>query len=71
MTEILLKLYFDTTTWIRVYEDSTNDQNISERNSIDGILEMRDEGKIELISSKFQLNQLYTLKSQSDLAKFK
>lgn len=56
-----MKLYFDTTTWIRLYETNLDKKNQQEQDAIDDILQKIDEESLIIISSKFQLNQLYSL----------
>ena len=71
MTNIVLRLYFDTTSWIRLFETITDDNSRNEQQSIDAILTLQEEGRLEIISSKFQLNQLYTLSNSSNSSKNK
>jgi len=65
VNEISLKLYFDTTTWIRIYEVITNEKSGNEQEAIDKILDLREQKTMEIVSSKFQLNQMYTLVNSS------
>jgi len=60
----MLTVYFDTTTWIRPFEDIADERPIQERNAINIILE--EIGSNEIISSKFQLNQLYSKVNSKD-----
>jgi len=66
MTNVVLRLYFDTTSWIRLFETITDENSRNEQQSISDILELRDNGRIELVSSKFQINQLYTLSNSAN-----
>lgn len=60
----MLTVYFDTTTWIRPFEDNSNERPSQERNAINIILE--EIGSNEIISSKFQLDQLYSKVNSKD-----
>ena len=71
MNQILLKLYFDTTTWIRLYENLTEDYTKLEQEAIDDILDEKNNTLFEIISSKFQVDQLYTLLNSSNTSENK
>lgn len=60
-----MKLYFDTTTWIRTVETPSDIFKRKEKEAITEILELNEKqpNEYEIISSKTQLNQLYTKKN--------
>lgn len=56
---IYMKIYFDTTTWIRIYEELDDQTQIEERDAIDSLLELLQDDD-EILTSKFQINQMYS-----------
>jgi predicted nucleic acid-binding protein len=52
-----LKLYFDTTTWVRLYEEGDS-KIIAERDATTKIITCKND--LEIITSQFQLRQMYS-----------
>lgn len=63
-----MKIYFDTTCWIRTIENDLNQSSEKEKQTILRILEMvqKDPSKYEIVSCQTQINQLYTKKNSSN-----
>lgn len=62
-----LKIYFDTTCWIRTVETNLNKHSETEKTIILDILEMveQNSSQYEIVSCQTQLNQLYVKKNSS------
>lgn len=50
-----MKVYFDTSAWMRLYDEETGEDDIQQREALGNILDKQD--SFELISSLFQTNQ--------------
>lgn len=59
----LLRLYFDTTTWVRLFETG-NEKIINERNAIHSICTQ----KFDIITSQFQIRQMYSKKNSNSIS---